>query len=149
MGLLHQMDEWSRKHHPKWLVVIRVALGLSLFLKGFSFIQNSVLLPGLISQTSFIQNAPWLATAIPWIHLLCGSLLIVGLFTRLSCLVQIPVLLGAVFLVNIKMGILAGGSDLLLSVIILILLVFFFIEGGGPLSLDNYFRNYAKVNREH
>lgn len=149
MSLLHQMDEWSRRHHPKWLVVLRVSLGLCLFIKGFEFIQNSVLLPGVISQTPFIQNATWLATLIPWIHLLGGSMLLVGLFTRLSCLIQIPVLLGAVFLVNARMGVVGGGSDLLLSIIILILLIFFFIEGGGPLSLDNYFRNYAKINREN
>ena len=44
MSLMHQMNEWSSKHHPKWLVVLRVVLGLCLLLKGLSFIQNSVLL---------------------------------------------------------------------------------------------------------
>ena len=148
MNLLHQMDEWSRKHHPKWLVILRVVLGFSLFIKGFEFIQNSVILSDVISQTPFIQKAPWLNSFIPWAHLLGGSTLIVGLFTRISCLVQIPVLFGAVFLVNAPLGF-GNGSELLFSIIILVLLIFFFIEGGGPLSLDTYFRNYARINREN
>ena len=149
MSLMHQMNEWSSKHHPKWLVVLRVALGVCLFLKGFEFIQNSVELTGFFSATSYFQKATWLNTVIPWIHLLGGSMIIVGLFTRLWTLVQIPVLLGAVFFVNAKTGVFAGESDLMFAIIILLLLVFFFIEGGGPISLDNYFKNYKKINREN
>ena len=149
MSLLHQMNEWSSKHHPKWLVFLRVALGLCLFIKGFEFIQNSVELTGFFSATSYFQKATWLNTVIPWIHLLGGSMIIVGLFTRLWTLVQIPVLLGAVFFVNAKTGVFAGESDLMFAIIILLLLVFFFIEGGGPISLDNYFKNYKKINQEN
>jgi len=138
------MNEWSSKNHPKWLVFLRVALGLCLFIKGIGFIQNSVLLSDSISQTSFIKNASWLTTLIPWLHLLGGAMILAGLFTRLWCLIQIPILIGAIIFVNAKRGIFAGESDLMFSVIILILLVFFFIEGGGPLSLDNFLRNPKK-----
>lgn len=141
MGLMHQMNDWSSRHHPKWLVVLRVVLGLCLFIKGIGFIQNNVLLSGFIAQTSFIQNASWLNSFIPWLHLLGGSMILAGLFTRFWSLVQIPILAGAVFFINAKKGFFAGESDLLFSIIILILLIFFFIEGGGPISLDNYFRN--------
>lgn len=144
MSTMQQMDEWSSKHHPKWLVVLRVVLGLCLLLKGLSFIQNNVQLAEVIAQASYIKNAAWLTTLIPWLHLLGGSLILAGLFTRFCCLIQIPVLLGAIVLVNFKHGLFAGGSDLLFSLIILILLIFFFIEGGGPLSLDNFLRNPKK-----
>lgn len=146
MSLLHQMNEWSSRHHPKWLVILRVVLGLCLFLKGLGFIQNDVILSGLIFQTSFIQKASWLNTLIPWLHLLGGAMILAGLFTRFWCLVQIPILLGAVIFVNAKKGVFAGESDLLFPIIILILLIFFFIEGGGPLSLDNFLRNPSKKN---
>lgn len=149
MSLMHQMNEWSSKHHPKWLVVLRVALGICLFLKGLGFIQNNVELTSYFSETSYFQTATWLNTVIPWIHLLGGSMIIVGLFTRLWTLVQIPILLGAVFFVNAKTGVFAGESDLMFAIIVLVLLVFFFIEGGGPISLDNYFKNYKKINREN
>ncbi len=149
MSLMHQMDEWSSKHHPKWLVVLRVALGVCLFLKGFEFIQNSVELTSFFSATSYFQKATWLNTVIPWVHLLGGSMIIVGLFTRLWTVVQIPILLGAVFFVNASTGPFAGETNVMFPLIILIMLIFFFIEGGGPISLDHYFKNYRKINREH
>lgn len=144
MSLLHQMNDWSSKHHPKWLVVLRVVLGLCLFIQGVGFIQNNVILAELLSQSGFIQKASWLNTVIPWLHLLGGAMILVGMFTRFWCMVQVPVLIGAVIFVNSKQGLFAVGSDLLFSVIVLILLVFFFIEGGGPLSLDNFLRNQDK-----
>jgi putative oxidoreductase len=141
---MHQMNEWSSRHHPKWLVVLRVLLGLCLFIKGIGFIQNSVLLSSLLAQTSFLQKASWLSDVIPWLHLLGGCMILAGLFTRFWALIQIPILLGAIFFVNAKSGLFAGQSDLLFSIVVLILLIFFFIEGGGPLSLDNYFRSNVK-----
>lgn len=141
------MNEWSKKHHPKWLVVLRAALGLCLFLKGVWFIENNVILSEAISQESFIQKALWLNTVIPWLHLLGGAMILVGLFTRLWCLVQIPILIGAIILINARQGFFAGESDLLFSIIVFILLIFFFIEGGGPLSLDNFLRTPSKTNK--
>lgn len=149
MSLMHQMNEWSSKHHPKWLVVLRIVLGLCLFFKGFGFIQNSVELTSYFSESSFFQKARVLNTVIPWVHLLGGTMIIAGLFTRFWSLVQIPILFGAIFFVNTKSGVFAGESELMFPIIILILLIFFFIEGGGPISLDNYFRNYKKINREN
>ena len=144
MSFLQQINDWSSKHNPKWLVAIRVALGLCLFVKGFGFIKNNAVLEEYISTTSFVENASWLTTLIPWVHLLGGSMIIAGLFTRLGALLQIPILLGAVFFVNARKGIFAGESDLLFSIIILVLLLFFLLEGGGPLSLDNYFARSDK-----
>ena len=144
MSMLQKIDEWSSTHHPKWLTVLRVVLGLFLFIKGFVFIKNGALLELILTNSSITQKALWLSTAIPWIHLLGGSMIITGLFTRLAVLVQIPILIGAIFLVNIKEGFLSGGSDLSFSIILLLLLLFFLVEGGGPLSLDNYFRNSSK-----
>lgn len=138
MSYLHQIKDWSRQHSPKWLVVLRVVLGLCLFVKGFSFIQNSTLLESLVEKSYLGNNASWLVTVIPWLHLLGGTLIVIGLFTRLAALVQVPILLGAVFFVNARQGIFAGESDLLFSIIILILLLFFLVEGGGFLSLDHY-----------
>lgn len=147
MSLAYQINKWSVKHHPKWLVVLRVALGLCLFIKGFEFIKNSVELTSLFAATSFFVKATWINTIIPWLNLLGGTMLIIGLFTRLWAIIQIPILLGAVFFVNT--GVFASGSDVMLPIIILALLIFFLFEGGGPISLDNYFRNYKAINREN
>lgn len=140
MGLLHQLDQWSATHHPKWLVLLRVALGFSLMLKGISFISNSVNLQ-LILQQSNLPSTNLLSSGIAWLHLLGGFLIVIGLFTRWAVLLQIPVLAGAVIFVNAKQGVFTGQSELGFSLVILALLIFFFLEGGGPLSLDDhYFR---------
>ena len=144
MNLLHQIDDWSIKHHPKWLVALRAALGLVLFLKGISFIKNSTLLPQLLGQSSISQTAGWLADFIPWVHLFGGCLIIIGLFTRFAALLQVPILISAVFFINAHRGIFTGSSDLLFSIIVLFLLIFFVIEGSGPFSFDNYLKSSAK-----
>ena len=140
MNLLHQIDSWSVKHHPKWLVAIRAALGFILFIKGISFIRNSTLLPQLLEKSSLPQSTQWLADLIPWAHLFGGCLIIIGLFTRLAVLFQIPILIGAIFFINSNRNVFTGDSDLLFSIIILLLLIFFLVEGSGPFSFDNYFR---------
>lgn len=141
--MLHQLQQWSITHHPKWLVIVRVALGFSLILKGFYFISNSVYLQNMLQQSN-LSGMDWLKIVIPVLHLAGGSLIVAGLFTRWAVLMQIPILLGAVFFVNARHGVFAGQSELALSLIILVLLGLFFAEGGGPLSLDDYFRRNPK-----
>ena len=140
MGLVRQIESWSNSHNPKWLVVLRAGLGLCFFIKGIQFIYHSGLLDSIFADP-LLSRFEWLGTLLPFIHLLGGALIIAGLFTRLFCLVHIPILLGAVFLVNIQQGFFSGGTDLLFSLIILLLLCFFLVEGGGYFSLDHAFRN--------
>ena len=140
MGILQQIEMWSTRHNPRWFVVLRAALGLCLFVKGIQFIKNSIILDQIF--TGSLQQFAWLATVLPYIHLLGGALIVVGLFTRFWCLIHIPILLGAVFLVNIKHGFFSGGTDLPFSVIILLLLCFFLVEGSGKLSLDSRFNSH-------
>ena len=144
MSLLQQTNDWSRRHNPNWLVFVRVTLGLCLFVKGFTFIKNTALLEGYISTVSIIPNAPWLLIVIPWIHLLGGTMIIAGLFTRLSSSLQIPILLGAVLFVNARKGLFSNEPDLLFSIIVLVLLIVFLLEGGGNISLDRYFKAYGR-----
>ena len=148
MGFAHRIESWSDSHHPKWLVVFRAGLGLCLFIKGIQFIQNSVLLDRIFTD-ALLSRFEWLSTAIPIIHLLGGASIIAGLFTRFFCLLHIPILLGAVFLVNLQQGFFSGGSDFFFSIILLILLCFFSVEGGGYFSLDHAFRNTAHNGPEY
>ena len=141
--MLHQLQQWSITHHPKWLVIVRVALGFSLILKGIYFISNSVYLQNVLQQSN-LSGLDWLKIGVPAVHLAGGALIVAGLFTRWAVLIQIPILLGAVFFVNARHGLFAGQSELGLSLAILLLLCFFFAEGGGPISLDDYFRRNPK-----
>lgn len=137
MDAVHQLEAWSARHNPKWLVVLRAGLGLCLFIKGIQFIYNSIILDQIFEGSAFLSRLSWLSTVIPYIHLLGGVLIIAGLFTRFACLVQIPILIGAVFFVNMNQGFFSGGTDLPFSIIILMFLCFFLVEGGGQVSLDH------------
>lgn len=138
--MLHQLEKWSTTHHPRWLVFLRVALGICLFIKGISFLSDSVYLKSLLTESSLGVLPEWLILLITWAHLIAGFLIIIGLLTRWASLLLIPVLLAAVIFINAPQGILAPGSEFGISLVVLLLLIFFFIEGGGPLSLDNFFK---------
>lgn len=137
--MLHQLEQWSTTHHPRWLVFLRVALGVCLIIKGISFMSDSVSLESMLSETSMGFANDWLPIVITWLHLLGGFFIIIGLFTRLATLLLIPVLLVAVLFINLPRGIFAPGSEFGFSLAVLILLIVFFIEGGGPLSLDEHY----------
>lgn len=139
MNLAGQLNVWSSKHHPRWLIILRVGLGICLFIKGLQFIQNSTVFGQMISGSA-LQNISWIQTIIPWLHIFGGLMIIIGLFTRIASLIQIPVLVGAIIFVHSGKGVFAGETNLLFSIIILLLLLIFFIEGGGQLSMDNYIR---------
>ena len=73
MGTLQRILAWSSTHHPKWLVVLRVALGLCLFFKGISFMNNAVMVNQLISGRHGIRGERldsfphYMASLIGWI----------------------------------------------------------------------------------
>lgn len=141
MNFSNRINQWSLTHHPKWLVVLRVALGIFLLKKGITFIYRAEDLQLLLQYNAVTTGTKIIAGYIMIVHLLGGILIIIGLFTRLMCLLQVPVLLGAVFLINLRsMLFTGGGSELEFSIITLVLTLIFIIEGGGPLSLDKYFQ---------
>lgn len=142
MGTLQQIHRWSLTHHPRWLIVVRVALGLILFVKGISFMRNATRLVELLESSIIVKGSAWWALFITWAHLLGGFLIIIGLFTRLSVLVQIPILVGAIIFLNLQPGVFNLAFELPFAAATLLLSLFFLVEGGGPLSLDNFFSKY-------
>jgi len=140
MPILKQLDKWSISH-PGLLLLLRVALGIALTSKGISFISDMVSLRTLLAESSFNFLPDWITLVITWIHLLCGFLITIGLFTRVSALIQIPILIGAVF-INAPGGFFTTGSEFTYSMLVLVLLVFFLFEGGGDLSLDSYIKTH-------
>lgn len=105
---------------------------------------DSLTLETILTETNMGATKEWLPLLLTWLHLLGGFFIIIGLFTRLSTLLLIPVLLGAVLLINLPRGIFAPGSEFGFSLAVLLLLIIFFIEGGGPLSMDEYFGRNVK-----
>jgi putative oxidoreductase len=147
MNTIQQIKTWSATHHPRWLVFVRIALGLFLFAKGITFMHDTQLLERIIyGGQSLQENAThYLPILICWANLLTGFFLMVGLATRLVAVIQIPILIGAIIFITAQKGGYMPQSELWLAILTLLLVIFFFIEGSGPVSLDAYFqRNRAR-----
>jgi len=135
---------------PAWLTILRIILGIVLFWKAIVFIRDTSLLQTMIENTGiglFSKNANTLSFLVAYLTLLCGLFILSGLFTRTSSIVQIPILIVAIFFVNSK-NIGQSGFELFVSVIVLVLLIVFAIKGSGTLSADEFFRTYYKAGTE-
>lgn len=145
------ITEKTSSTQPRWLTIFRIALGLILFWKGITFIRDSSDLQLLLQRMSIgvvDKNNGVIAFLITYVNLLGGLFIMVGLFTKTSSIIQIPILIGAVFFVNTKDGLNQSTSELVLSAIVLILLIVFAIKGSGVISADEYFRSYYKAGSE-
>lgn len=137
MDILHRIEFWGDHHHPRWMDIVRIALGIFLIYKGIDFLYNMSSLLSLMSYRSQFSSFAYLLAGhyVVFAHILGGILLIFGVLTRLACLLQIPVLLGALFFVSTNKEMLAPYSQILLSLLVLGLLVYFLIAGNGPVSV--------------
>lgn len=141
MGTLQNIQQWSLTHHPRWLVVLRVVLGICLILKGIFFLVNTSTLEELVKGSLVANRTDWLVIFITWSHLLGGFLIIIGLLTRWAVLLNIPILMGAIIFINTQRDYF-GAFEMPFALLVLVLLIFFLVEGGGPISLDNFFSKH-------
>lgn len=141
MDLLHRIELWGSKHHPKWVDIFRIALGIFLIIRGIQFPQQMEVVLRKLPFMSFGSfSLIMLEHYIIFAHLVGGFLLVVGVLTRFACLVQIPILLGAIFFVNSSYGDLWHPfSELYISVLVFFMLIYFLIVGNGGFSLYKYF----------
>ena len=143
MTTLQHIRQWSAAHHPRWFIIIRIGLGLFLMAKGINFMRDSTLLEQLIYGSGKLAQDTsdhWLPIIICWANLLGGFMILCGMWTRLMCLLQLPILIGAIIFINAQRGGFESENELGLAILTLVLCIFFPIEGSGPLSLDGYFQ---------
>ncbi len=141
MKVITNIEDWADAHHPKWLDIIRIFLGLVLIAKGISFV-NTEMIVNMLSTTAVQFLSIAIAHYVILTHIAGGVLITIGLLTRFAVLLQIPILVGAIVFVNISSGFFAINSDLPFSVLVLSLLVFFLIYGSGPWSVDSYIQKH-------
>lgn len=139
MNAIQRIEHWGEAHHPRYLDIVRIALGVFLISKGVEFANNSSTLSAVVArQLPFSGLLLLLLTHyIIFAHIAGGFLVAVGLLTRLACAVQVPILLGALFFVNWDVTEHFGG--VLLTLLVLALLILFVIVGNGPWSLERAF----------
>ncbi|HYG02390.1 MAG TPA: DoxX family protein [Chryseosolibacter sp.] len=138
MSVATDVERWGDSHRPGFLDIFRIALGLYITYKGFHFITNMDEIEMTASGVNLWFAGAALAHYVIFAHILGGPLIAFGLFTRIACWLQLPVLIGAVILVNYPKGFLSVGNhmELELSIIVLVGLVVFIIFGAGRYSID-------------
>ena len=143
MNVIHRIEKWGDSHHPRFLDIIRIFLGIFLLLKGLGFMDNTANLKYLLESRADITVAPWvlmlLVYYVTFVHMVGGTLIAMGIMTRFSAIMQIPVVFGAVFFVNVLES--PFNTDLASSIVALVLLVLFAIIGSGRWSIENYLKN--------
>jgi putative oxidoreductase len=144
MSVITNIERWGNSHRPGFLDIVRIVLGLFITFKGLQFITQMSELENTAAGVNTWFAGAFIAHYVIFAHLLGGPLLVAGLFTRVICCLQLPILIGAVFLVNAPKGFLAIGNhmELEISLIVLVGLIVFMVFGAGKYSLD------AKRRRE-
>lgn len=142
MNMIERIEQWGETHHPAWLNPVRIGLGVLLFVKGISFISDTTKLSKLIGE---LDISLWTVTAVHYVafaHIFGGFLIALGCLTRLASIFQIPILVIAVFFVNMRVGFSYLNSELWLSLTALILVILFSIIGSGKFSMDEWMKNH-------
>lgn len=142
MYLFQRINAWSEKHHPAWIDILRILLGVILVWKAIYFIVHKSAIIEIVHQYGFGFYTMTAAHAIIGIHLAGGLLIIGGLFTRIAAAIQLPVILGNIIFVIIPNGFMTLKSEAELTLIILVLTILFIIEGSGKHSLDYYLQKH-------
>ena len=137
MGQLKTLNKWANAHTYYPLDLLRIALGVFLFMKGRQFMSGSLSLTELIEPIDNALGGMFLIHLIIPAHLIGGILIVFGLLTRWSVLVQIPILLGAI-LINF-LGVM-NNTNLIVSAVVLVVCIFFLFYGSGRHSIDKYLK---------
>ena len=163
MNWIDSMVPYRVPERNNWIHYLRIILGAFIVYKGIFFtigtdvLFNSITIlletlsplstgSEMVNISIFSEVSMNLTSIIGTIlltyviaaHLIAGSLLIFGLYTRWVCLSQIPILLGAILFVNFPLNSLNPAIYLELgtSIIVLLGLIFFFLMGASVNSLD-------------
>jgi putative oxidoreductase len=139
-------DSWARhwldalEQPATGFALLRIYLGIGLMVRGMLFVANPAVIQRVLEDAQG-WPLPYLGDhLIAGVHLVGGALLALGYRTRAAAALQIPVLLGAAFLVHFREGLFTSSQSLEFSLLVLVMLVLYALFGGGPLSLDQYLR---------
>ena len=151
MNMVTKIEGWGNSHRPGWLDIFRIALGIFITYKGAVFAENIESLRMSMQGMNMAFTNVALAHYVIFAHLLCGPLIAFGLFTRIMCAIQVPILIGAVVLVNYPKGFMSVGNhmEFEVSVIVLLGLVVFMVFGAGKFSIDEKRRKEAAMEHHH
>lgn len=120
--------------------VAKLRMGMEAFLKDYETYQPAWL-PDLIAT-------PY-GYALPFVEIVLGALLIVGLFTRISAIATLLLLLSITIATTIKVGSLSVmGEPFNTNLIFMAIVLLIAVTGAGRLSVDALWRDKKSLHRE-
>lgn len=140
MNIVNRVEHWGELKHSALIGTVRIFLGMFLMIKGISFASDTSRLTELVSGLKFDLWSVMGVHYVAFTHIVGGLLISFGLLTRLSRILQIPILLGAVFFVNLRNGFSYLNSELWLSILALLLVIVFSVINPGKFSADEYMK---------
>ncbi len=137
MGTVKSLNKWANAHTYYPLDLLRVALGVFLFIKGIEFMTNYEQMSEIARPFQGMPGGMIILHYVAPAHFVGGFLIVVGLLTRWAVLAQLPILLGAI-LTNF-LGVM-DLSNLILALIVFLACIFFALYGSGKHSADYYLK---------
>ena len=137
MGTIKSLNKWANAHTYYPLDLLRIALGVFLFIKGIDFMSNHAQMAEVIKPFESMPGGMLIIHYVAPAHFVGGLLIVFGLLTRWAVLAQLPILIGAV-LVNFLGEM--NSSNLILASVTLLVCLFFLVYGSGKHSSDYYFK---------
>ncbi len=133
MASIRTLNKWANAHTYYALDILRIALGVFLFIKGIGFISQTQTLVELITPLQGFAGVMITVHYVASAHLVGGILIAFGLLTRWAIAVQLPILIGAI-LINFvgEMNI----GNLILATVVMFISLFFIFYGSGKHSAD-------------
>jgi uncharacterized membrane protein YphA (DoxX/SURF4 family) len=138
------LSQWLNDNRDMCIEALRIYLGLGLVLKGVLFITNKQLAAEYVSQLYFPFFNFLLIHLIVIVHIAGGIFLAIGFLTRIAALVQVPILLGAIFFIHWHQDLFDANENLEFVLLVLFLLLVFVGYGGGRLSVDGLIFRHKK-----
>lgn len=137
MDTIKTLNKWANSHTYLPLDLLRVALGIFLFIKGIHFMSDTAMLMSLFKPLQNLAGGMIIVHYVAPAHFIGGVLIAFGLLTRWTIIAQIPILIGAI-LINFVGEM--NTDNLMLAIITLLICSFFLLYGSGKHSLDYYFK---------
>jgi uncharacterized membrane protein YphA (DoxX/SURF4 family) len=132
---IRSLNKWANAHSYYAVDTLRVVFGIFLFLKGVSFITEKQYLNEILREMGNFGSEMLLIHYIALAHMIGGVMIIIGLLTRWSIWVQLPIIISA-FVINF-IGVF-NLENLIQSSIALVLCFAFLLYGSGRHSSDYY-----------
>jgi uncharacterized membrane protein YphA (DoxX/SURF4 family) len=141
MGIAHSLHRANDARYTYFHFALRLVTGLLLLLKGIYFVSHSQQLEAIIRGSSAASAVTFLVGYITFAHMFGGAFIMLGLLTRVAVVLQIPILLAAMYY-NLAPNAFGTGAELLLSIVVFILLIYILLTGSGTVSMDDYLKKH-------